>query len=551
MIRFGLYHFFTNYARKDKCDGKPCQKFDMMLQEKPLKSGVLSDMEHNVLIKSGRLKNFPAVELLRIVSVESLTGAYRLTHERVKAVVYVNEGAVIYAASNMRSQRLSECLQRWNIFSDQQLAKVGGQDSDFEFGETLVKSEMITREQLSELFVKQSQEVLRTVLLWSDGDWEFDGRVRLMEAMHFNIPIADLLLEGARRFPPEFAGTRFSHEQEKIIPVSNFTGNIHLQPVEAFILSRVDIPLQLNELLSISGMPQTATLHALYSLAICGVLGRESWPSPFSDEELHQLHSMEAAIKRVAPKPQAQTLHVPQKTEPLPKPVESAPKPEVDEKVEVEKFLLRVENASNHYEVFGLERSADELTIKSVYHSLVKRFHPDRFHSEAGKPLHGRIQASFAKLSQAYDVLRDTKLRAGYDLRLISGKAQMTMGTQDKQKMAEERFQQAMTAMSQNNLNTALPLFGQAVMLAPTEARYHAQYGRALAKNNNMRKQAESELQTAIKIDDKNVSYRVMLAEFYRDMKLPKRAESEAQRALMIDPNNKEAKRLLDSLQNK
>lgn len=508
-------------------------------------------MEQNVLFKSGRLKDFPLVELLRLVNVERLTGAYRLAHERVKAVVYVHEGAVIYAASNMRSQRLSECLKRWNLFSEEQLNKFFGMESDFEVGEALVKSEFVSREQLSELFVRQSQEVLRTVLLWSDGDWEFDGRVRLMDTMHFNIPVAELLIEGARRFPPEFASTRFSHEQEKITPVSHFTENIHFQPVEAFILSRVDIPLQLNELLAISGMPQTATLHALYSLAICGFIGRESWPSPFSDADLKQLHSMEGAVKRAAPKSQAQTPTVP-KTEPPPvKPAEPAPKPEVDEKAELEKFLSRVENAKNHYEVFGLEKSADELTIKSVYHSLVKRFHPDRFHSEAGKPLHGRIQASFAKLSQAYDVLRDSKLRAGYDLRLISGKAQIPVGTQDKQKMAEERFQQAMTALSQNNISTALPLFGQAVMLAPTEARYHAQYGRALAKNNNMRKQAETELQTAIKIDEKNVTYRVMLAEFYRDMKLPKRAESEAQRALMIDPNNKEAKRLLDSLQNK
>jgi Flp pilus assembly protein TadD len=116
--------------------------------------------------------------------------------------------------------------------------------------------------------------------------------------------------------------------------------------------------------------------------------------------------------------------------------------------------------------------------------------------------------------------------------------------------MAEEKYKQAIAAIKENDYEKALPLLGQIVRLVPTQARYHALYGQALAKNQQTRRQAENAFLDAIKLDERNAIYRVMLAEFYKDMKLNKRALSEAQRALSIDPNNKDAQRLLDSLQN-
>lgn len=507
-------------------------------------------MEKDFLIKSGSLKTFPLVELLRIAISNKLTGAYRLTHERIKAVVYFHEGFVIYCASNIRSQRLVECLPRWNILLPEQIESIGKKSSDIEFVESLMETQLINKENLSDLIVKQSLEVLTTILLWTDGEWEFDGRVRLVDKMHFDIPITDFLLEGARRTLPAQAASRFSNADEKFSPEKNFSANIQLQPIEAFILSRVDIPLRLNDLLAISGMPPDVTLHSLYCLAICGMIQRESWPNPFSESELNSLRNMESlSPQSMSSKVKAKPT-ISQKTD-QPKPILPAPKPEVDERKELETFLTQVESAQNHYDVLGIQKKSDDEIIKNSYHNLVKKFHPDKFHSEAGNPIHVRLQSAFAKLSQAYDKLRDPKFKSLYDKKLELGEENTLHGTTDKKKIAEEKFQKGFTVFSQNNTDAATTLFGQAVMLVPNDARYRAYYGKALSKNKNMRKQAETEFQAAIKLDSNNASYRVMLAEFYVEMKLIKRAESEVQRAIAIDPNNKEARRLLDSLQNK
>ena len=90
-----------------------------------------------------------------------------------------------------------------------------------------------------------------------------------------------------------------------------------------------------------------------------------------------------------------------------------------------------------------------------------------------------------------------------------------------------------------------------AVFFAPTNARYRAYYGKVLAADERHRHRAEAELQAAVKLDEQNADYRIMLAEFFVDIKLLKRAEGELNRLLIIAPNNYEARTLLDSMRKK
>ena len=96
----------------------------------------------------------------------------------------------------------------------------------------------------------------------------------------------------------------------------------------------------------------------------------------------------------------------------------------------------------------------------------------------------------------------------------------------------------------------AIPFLARAVHLAGNNARYRAYYGKALANNKTTQRQAEAELQAALRLED-NSDYRLMLAELYVQIGLIKRAEGELNRVLEKAPNNWEARSLLDSLQNK
>ena len=63
----------------------------------------------------------------------------------------------------------------------------------------------------------------------------------------------------------------------------------------------------------------------------------------------------------------------------------------------------------DYYEVLGVDKSADEATLKKAYRSLAKKYHPDM------NPGNAEAEAKFKEVNEAYDVLSDSEKRAKYD----------------------------------------------------------------------------------------------------------------------------------------
>lgn len=95
---------------------------------------------------------------------------------------------------------------------------------------------------------------------------------------------------------------------------------------------------------------------------------------------------------------------------------------------------------------------------------------------------------------------------------------------------------------------SALPYLTRAVSMAPNNARYHAYYGKVLSADRSLKFKAEAEIQTAIKLEPENPTFRLLLAEFFIDHNLLKRAEGELNRLIANFPDNSEARAMLDRL---
>src|SRR3954462_1003885 len=63
----------------------------------------------------------------------------------------------------------------------------------------------------------------------------------------------------------------------------------------------------------------------------------------------------------------------------------------------------------DYYEMLGVQRGADEATIKAAYRRLAKEHHPDRKNGCKDS------EARFKAINEAYDVLKDPQKRAAYD----------------------------------------------------------------------------------------------------------------------------------------
>ncbi len=63
----------------------------------------------------------------------------------------------------------------------------------------------------------------------------------------------------------------------------------------------------------------------------------------------------------------------------------------------------------DYYEVLGVDKSADESSIKKAYRQLAKKYHPDM------NPGDAEAEAKFKEVNEAYDVLSDPDKKAKYD----------------------------------------------------------------------------------------------------------------------------------------
>ena len=492
---------------------------------------------------NGQLNEHALAELIREISEKKLSGSLRLQHEHSKVVVYLEKGRVAYAASNVRSLRLAGYLKKHQVANEAQLEKYAGKRSDLALAAALITDRVARREEIIGLLKSLVADVLRLALLWTEGTWQLDERKRLDDPIQLDVDPKTLLLESARRINLNVAASHFSNPNELISPgdCSSLDG---LLPTEGFLLSRVEQPLSVSDLLAVSGLPEADTLRTIYGLTLAGFLQRENWTEVFR-----------TTASRTAISPKAHAPAAPQRSE----------------EDDLGDFLKRMDAAGSHYEVLNVVLDSPEEDIKKAYYGLARKYHPDRFRGRAATPMHARLESDFARITQSYETLMDATRRKNYDAKVAARekaekfaraapKATTPRGQDDKKqergevltegeaKQTENIFKEGFAALQQGQINVALGLLGAAARALPQESRYRAYYGRALAAHTKTRRSAEGEMQAALRIEPNNATYRVMLAELYRDLGFARRALAEAERALILEPGNADARTLARKL---
>jgi len=503
----------------------------------------------------GKLTDQPLAELIREMHAKNLSGTLRLVHERAQTAVYFENGAIVYAASNLRTLRLREYLTRRSVVPESVLERFASNLSDVDLARALTSSGAIRQKDIEALLAILVSDVLRVALLWTEGAWDFNERARLAEPIKLTLDVSTLLREAAQRMPFNFVSQRFRNTGEIISRASEVAPTSNLLPTESFILSRLDSGLKLGELVMLSGLPEIEARRVIYGLALSGLVRREYWQNAFRTEGV--------AAKETEPVAATAANQAEHSDNWVSASVENE---------ELNKFLRRLKDATNYYEVIELPHTAESSEIKEAYYAMARRYHPDRFHLKSGTRLHAEISSAFARVTQAYETLTNPSARATYDQTLQrtgefspatkkAAEAGANGGAADELDFdtdspvdteldrADYHFREGVGALQQGRINAAIKHLSNAARLQPREARYRAHYGRALAADDNTRRLAENEIQAAVKLAPNDVTFRTMLAELYFQLKFHRRARTELDRALAIDPRNATAHSLLRKLE--
>ena len=514
----------------------------------------------NNLDIEGTFNAHPFAELLVEIAHAKLSGSLRFSRASEKNVIYFREGSVVFAVSNSRTHKLFSVLLSRKAVDQRTLAKIPDFANDFELAKALEEKEIFTRNEIDKFITIQIGAIIIDGLTWPGGDWLFSPLARLREDLVYQIDVHKLLIDYGRCLRAHDVYQRFSSGKESFSLESNPGSIARLQAHEKYALDQFNgNAMTVEGLRGVCSLPEAALLQSLYVLWLAGLLRRRNWNAAFSETKVDEI--LAARVSRVK-----QAVKI---ARPIVKKVDGAEKLEEEAAAPAEKlpelsvtledYLERVENAETLYDVLGVADNAKLAEIKNSYFAMAKLFHPDRFHREEAAKLR-RIQIAFTEIAHAYETLKTEESREKYNYKMrkeLDAREKRRAAGQEEaitpeQRQAEEgleSFEKAMEALNEEEFPAAAGHLSRAVHYSPQNALFHAYFGYALSQLDKQHHKAEAEFQTAVKLDPKNPKVRMMLVEFFIDMKMTRRAEGELKRFLEVMPDNREAAKKLAALQ--
>ena len=212
-----------------------------------------------------------------------------------------------------------------------------------------------------------------------------------------------------------------------------------------------------------------------------------------------------------------------------------------------------------HFQVLGLERASTEAQVKEAYFRLARRFHPDVHHDPALADLRDKIEAIFVRLGEAYEVLRNPRIRAKYESQIAppkgtaaapSAPAPVSVDPAVEAREAAAAIKRAARLVTSEMYWDAIQVLEPAVLRAQGKPRQEGRVllARAYMKNVNWLKQGEELLLEVLKEDPGHAEAYLLLAQIYRDQGLKARAAHMLRKAAELLPDNLEVRAELEKM---
>jgi curved DNA-binding protein CbpA len=222
---------------------------------------------------------------------------------------------------------------------------------------------------------------------------------------------------------------------------------------------------------------------------------------------------------------------------------------------EIDELLERFE-ASSFYEILSVATDATEQEIKSAYHDLARKYHPDRYQAAGYSPeFRAQVGKLFTYINQAYSTLSDPASREAYGAGSSRRDSQLDAALQarsaidmEQEKIADSLYRAGRLALSRKEFEKAVAHLKECVWLRPDFAKYHHFLGVAQSEISRYRKDAEAHLQRALELDSTSLESHLELGKLYLKVDLPKRAAAQFEQLLRWDSSHAEAHRLLNGI---
>ncbi len=205
-------------------------------------------------------------------------GELKLQQGAVLKVVYFESGRIVYAASNLAAERFGRFCVRKGVLPESRLAEVAAyaKEHGLRTGEALLRLGLLDAAQREHLLVEQVKEIVWSTFTWKDGGYGFSAmRPRRTDLVKLSVFPGDLVLEGVEKTETLVALRQHMPRSRRLFPTADAPYGLHelkLEGHQALVLAYADGSKTVEDLLTLTDLPERQTLATLRALELLGVL---------------------------------------------------------------------------------------------------------------------------------------------------------------------------------------------------------------------------------------------------------------------------------------
>jgi len=231
----------------------------------------------------GPLRELGVHDVFQLLDLGRKTGTLRITSElrQNEGTIWFERGAVVAAAIRSNPHPLGGLLLQSGRLRAEDLARataIQEQGDGRRIGEILVEIGAISRRDLEEQVRGQVEDVVFTLLGWSEGHFVFEEGApeAIPREAEVRVTTEAVLLEAARRID-EWSRIQAHVPHLGVVPqlapvTDEEPGSLRLVPFEWRVLAAVDGVRDVRAVATALGEPEFATARALFGLASAGVI---------------------------------------------------------------------------------------------------------------------------------------------------------------------------------------------------------------------------------------------------------------------------------------
>jgi tetratricopeptide (TPR) repeat protein len=495
----------------------------------------------------------PIAETLRALAGSRSSGDLQIQSGKSVKTLFFDHGRIVFAASNLKKDRLGEALVALGRITDDQYnqasALLGGERKR-KFGEALIQAGIMDKTELGNSVARQVNRIALSVFPFSEGVATFDERRSAIPLEYMvSISMHRLLHDGINLMTSEpmvQAGLGHLDRRVQLAPVAPFAfERSDATPEELEMLEHAQRKVTLRRLAWVPGGLAFTRLRAAYALLASGLLvdadRAEAGMQPVIQMEtgtflLSALQrqpdpSAAEALRREVADELERSAHLDR--EAWLKVSREAPRDEL---------MKALEDKMERYHQL-LEAAANDAALKNDLEVILGRVSAmQRLSRQAPPP------PAPAAVAPAGDEAAAPPPAAEAPPVSAAGGSPVSTGTFTGSAAIEHLLLEGEVRMTVSDYANAIKVYTRLVELAPKIANYRMRLAVAKASYPRTAKQAERDFVEALRLEPDNADLHYTFGMYYKAMKQRARAQAELETALRLNRKHALARRELEAL---